>query len=81
MTSRGAPLGVLAFLEGAVGDALQQLGVVGKGADVTPVDLVGLDVEVVVAECLEAREHRIDLGFLGDVGGEGCVAHVGLRCR
>jgi hypothetical protein len=33
-------LGMLAFLEGAVGDPLQQLNVVPEGTDVTPVDLV-----------------------------------------
>lgn len=37
-----ALLGVLAFLEGAVGDALQQLGVVGEGADVGPGDRLGV---------------------------------------
>jgi len=58
MTLRGALLGVLSFLEGAVGDALQQLGVVGEGADVAPGDRVGRDVEVLVAQGLEARECR-----------------------
>ena len=41
---------MLAFLENAVGDALQQLDVVGEGADVALGDLVGRDVEVLVAQ-------------------------------
>jgi hypothetical protein len=35
----GRLLGVLALFEGAVGDPLQQLGVVPQGADMAPVDL------------------------------------------
>jgi hypothetical protein len=54
--------------EGAVGDALQEAGVVFEGADVGPVHLVGVGVEVVVAERLQAGEHLVDLGFLADEG-------------
>jgi hypothetical protein len=44
---------VLALVEGAVGDALEQLSVVPERPDVIPGDLVGAVVEVLVAECLE----------------------------
>jgi ParB-like chromosome segregation protein Spo0J len=33
-------------------------------------DLVGAVVEVIVAERLESSKHRVDLGLLGDKGGE-----------
>jgi len=81
-----ALLGVLAFLECAVGDTLQQLGIVGEDADVAPVDLVGPNVEVIVAQRLEASDRRVETGLSGDVGVEGGAvvggaAHVSLRCR
>src|SRR5690606_28294538 len=41
--------GVLALAESAVGDALQQAGVVLERADVAPGHLVGVGVEVLVA--------------------------------
>jgi hypothetical protein len=60
--------GVFALAKGAVGDALQEARVVFEGADIGPVHLVGVGVEVVVAERLQAGEHRVDLGFLADEG-------------
>src|ERR687891_1183563 len=72
-----ASLGVLALVEGAVGDPLQQLGVVAKGPDMAPVDLVGAVVEVVVAERLEPSKHFVDLGLLGDEGGERVLLRLG----
>ena len=54
--------------------------VCGWRADVAPGDRVGRDVEVLVAQGLEAGEHRVDLDLLGDVGVERGAAHVGLRC-
>src|SRR5918996_3947054 len=72
-----ASLGMLALLEGAVGDPLQQLGVVPEGADMAPVDLVGVVVEVIVAERLEPSKHRVDLGLLGDEGGERLLVRLG----
>jgi hypothetical protein len=62
--------GVLALVEGAVGDALEELGVVPEGVDVRPGDFVGGPAEVVVAERLEAGEHLVDLLLPGDEGGE-----------
>src|SRR5690606_3052849 len=62
--------GVLALAESAVGDALQEAGVVFEGADHRPARLVGGAVEMVVAERLQAGEHLVDLGFLADEGGE-----------
>jgi len=42
-------------MEGGVGDAAQLLDPVGEGADVAPVEVVGRDVEVVVAQCLSGK--------------------------
>src|SRR5688572_9694772 len=56
-----ASLGMLALVEGLVGDALEQLGVVRETFGVAPGDLVGAVAEVVVAERLEPGEHRVDL--------------------
>src|ERR671919_829536 len=36
----------------------------------SPYPTVGAVVEVIVAECLEPSKHRVDLGLLGDEGGE-----------
>ncbi len=63
--------GVLALAEGAVGDALQEAGVVFEGADHGPAHLVGVAVEMVVAEGLQAGEHLVDLGLLADEGVQG----------
>ena len=62
--------GVLDFVEGAVRDALEQLGVVLQGADMAPGDLIGAVVEMIVAECLEPSKRLVDLGLLGDEGGK-----------
>ena len=63
---------MLALVEGHVGDALQQLGMVLQGADMASGDLVGRNTEVIVAERLESGKHRIDLGLLCDKGGQ-CI--------
>ena len=42
-----------------------------KGADVAPVHLVGVGVEVVAAEGLKAGQHPVDLGLPADEGFEG----------
>jgi len=62
---------VLALAEGAVGDALEEAGVMLEGADVAPGDLVGVIVEVVGAEGLQAGKHLVDLGLLAKKGFEG----------
>ena len=68
---------MFAFREGAVGDALQKLGVIIKVADMPPVDLVGMGVEVRVAQRLKPSKHRVDRSFLCDEGvlGSGALAH------
>jgi hypothetical protein len=68
---------MLALVESAVGDPLEQLGVVAKGAHVVPGDLIGAVVEVIVAERLEASKHLVDLGLLGDEGGERVLLRLG----
>ena len=50
---------MFAFLEGAVGDLAQLGAVVVQGADVTPVDLIGAGLEVVIAEGLQALQPDI----------------------
>src|ERR671919_2152181 len=65
--------GVLALVEGHVGDALEQLGVVPEVADVAPADLVGRDTEVIVAERLDSSKHGVDLGLLGNKGSQRIV--------
>src|SRR5690606_14557565 len=57
----GASGGVFVFLEGAVGDLAQQTRVVLQRADMAPVDLVGVGLEMVVAEGLQALQHGVDL--------------------
>jgi hypothetical protein len=42
-----------------------------------PVDLVGAVVEVVIAEGLEPSKHLVDLGLLGDEGGERVLLRLG----
>lgn len=44
--------GVFAFLEGAVGDLARFGAVVVQAADMAPVDLVGVDAEVISAEAV-----------------------------
>ena len=67
-----------AFAKRAVGDALQLAGVVFEGADVAPIDLVGAGVEMVVAQHLDALQHRVDLRLLGDESVEGGSGVSGL---
>jgi hypothetical protein len=38
---------------------------------------VGAVVEVIVAECLQSSEHRVDLDLFGDKGGERLLSRVG----
>jgi hypothetical protein len=48
-----------------------------EGTDVAQVDLVRAVVEVIVAERLEPSKHRVDLGLLGDEGGERLLSRLG----
>jgi len=43
---------MFAFVKGRVGDLFEEFGVVPQVANVTPVDFIGVSVEVVIAECL-----------------------------
>ncbi|WP_155947313.1 hypothetical protein [Pseudorhodobacter ferrugineus] len=61
-----AYLSVLAFFESAFSDLAKQAGVMGHGADIAPVDLVGVRPEVAVAEIGQSRQHGIDVGFRCD---------------
>lgn len=46
------------------------MGVVVEGADHGPAHLVGVAIEMVVAERLQPGEHLVDLGLPADEGGE-----------
>ena len=55
---------MLAFLKGAVRDVFKQAGIVLESADVAPVDLVWLAVEVICAEICQTGDHFVDFCFL-----------------
>ena len=42
-----------------------------QGADMAPVDLVGVGLEMLVAQRLQAFQHRVDLELRGHEGVEG----------
>jgi hypothetical protein len=73
---RGVPflVGVFALAKGAVRDLAQQAGVVVQGADVTPVDLVGVGLKVNVAEGFQPLQHLVDL----ELGSHECVEDFGV---
>ena len=52
---------MFALLESAINDLAQQAGVMVQGADITPVDLIWVGLEMVVAQGLQANQHRVDL--------------------
>ncbi len=76
---------MFALPERNVGDLAKEAGLMVKGADMAPVDLVGVGLKVIVAQCLQALEHWIvlELGCpesdesLGVVGGGGLGAVSG----
>ena len=68
---------MFALLERAVSDLAQQAGVVVQGADMAPVDLVGVGLEVIVAQGLQALQHRVNL----ELGGHECVEGFGVVGR
>jgi hypothetical protein len=72
--------GVLALVEGDVGDLLEELGVASEIADMAPGDLVRGHLEVVVAERLEAGEPLVDFRLLREDGVHRLLL-VGLRGR
>ena len=59
---------MLAFLKGAVRGVFKEAGVVLKGADVAPVDLVWLAVEVICTEVCQTGDHFVDFCFLPEEG-------------
>lgn len=71
---------MLAFLKGAVRDVFKQAGIVLESADIAPVDLVWVAVEMVVAEVCQAGEHLVDLGLFAEEGGKRCVVVALLLC-
>ena len=62
---------MFALLESAISDLAQQAGVMVQGADITPVDLIWVGLEMVVAQGLQAIQHRVDLELGGHEGVEG----------
>jgi hypothetical protein len=68
-------------VENEVAGLLEVIEDVGNGADVAPVDLVRVDLEMIGAQLLESGEDGVDLGLLGDEGALGILvvgflAHV-----
>jgi hypothetical protein len=68
---RAGSSGMFTLLEGAVGDLAQQAGVMVQSADMAPVNLVGVSLEVVVAQGFQPLQHRVDLELCGHEGVEG----------
>jgi len=66
--------GMLALFERAVSDLAQQARVIVQGANVAPVDLVEVGVEMVVAQGLHPFQHRVDLAL----GAHECVEGFGI---
>jgi hypothetical protein len=77
----GRLLGVLAFLEGAVRDALEQLGVMLQGADVAPSHIVRCVAEVVVAERLQSSSIASISAFLETKAASACSCDLALWFR
>ena len=50
---------MLAFVEGAVGDALQKFGIVAECSDVSPVDRLGVGIEVHELPTLSSRSEDV----------------------
>src|SRR5690606_30795480 len=75
---RVVSLGVFAFAERHVGDLAQLGAVVVESADMAPVDLVGVGVEMLRAERRQAFEHGVDLELRGEEGVDGCGSGLGL---
>ena len=73
----GASLGVFAFLEGGVGNALQLGGVIVEVPDVSPMQRIGIGFEMAGAERSESCQHGVDLGLPGDEGSEGLAVVLG----
>ena len=55
--------GVFALLKGAIHDDAQLFGVIAEIANVAPMDLVWVGVEMLVAQGLQPDEHFVDLSI------------------
>jgi hypothetical protein len=64
---------MLALLDRGVGDLAQQAGVMVQGANVAPVDLVGVAIEMDIAQGLQSLQHPVDLELGGHEGVEGLI--------
>ena len=68
--------GVFALAKGTVCDLTQKAEIVVQGANIAPVDLVGICLEMIIAEGFQASQHCVDLAF----GGEKCVEGFAVIC-
>lgn len=68
---------MFSFLEGAVGELMQEASVVVQEADVAPVNLVGVGLEMVGAKSLNQFQNCVDL----ELGGHECTKGFGVFCR
>jgi hypothetical protein len=66
---------MFALLEHCVTNLAQQAGVMAQGADIASVDLVGVYVEMGVAQGLQTVQHRVDLELGSREGVEGFGIH------
>ena len=67
-----------AFGKSAVRDLTQLGRNIDQRADVAPIDVFGVGVEMLAAEGLQAGEHGVDFGLAGHEGAEGLVVVAGL---
>jgi hypothetical protein len=67
----GRLFGVFALVKHAVGDLTQLAGIVGERSNVAPINVIGTGVEMLAAEALQARQHRIDVDLGGEEGRKG----------
>jgi hypothetical protein len=65
-------------VEDEVAGLLEIVEDVGDGADVAPVGLVGIELEMIGAQLLQAGQDNVDLGLLGDEGLDGLLVLGGL---
>jgi hypothetical protein len=70
--SDAASLSMFALIEPCVSDLAQLACGPAQIANMAPVDFVGADVEVLVAQRRDARQHGVDVGFGGNEGVKGC---------
>lgn len=69
--------GVFAFVEGCVGDPLEEFGVMRQGADVAPVNIIQGIAEVLGGQARQPGQHGVNLGLAYDEGVESGCARLG----